>query len=68
MPHKHFWAGVGVALGPFKGGSATNKTKNVPHKPLCRGCPVALLCENTQREEKTAAIRAKNAQNGAGIT
>ena len=45
MPYKHFWAGVDVVLGPFKGGGATNKTKNVPHKPLWRGYYVELTDE-----------------------
>ena len=45
MPYKHFWAGVGVALWPFKGGSATNPKPKRPHKPLWRGYPVALTDE-----------------------
>ena len=46
MPYKHFWAGVGVALWPFKGGSATNPKPKRPHKPLWRGYLVALTDEN----------------------
>ena len=60
MPYKHFWAGVGVALGPFKVCSATNKTKNVPHKPLWRGYHVALTDGNTNPEWETGHSAPKN--------
>ena len=66
MPYKHFWAGVGVVLGPFKGGSATKTKRKRPQKQLWRGYHVALADGNTNPEWETGHSAPKSRQMAPG--